>query len=226
MLIDFTMKKTTHILLFLLGITFCGVGCTSKQSKTVKEEVPQVPTNIILLMGDDHGWEETGYNHHPFIQTPILDDMAKKGLVLERFYSAHPTCSPTRGSIITGRHQNRYGTYTPGWSIRPEEISVAQLLKDAGYTTAHFGKWHLGPVKKESPTNPGAMGFDTWVSHDNFFEMDPVLSRNGAPPVQILGEGSEVIIDETISFIDTAKQGGKPFFSVVWFGSPHEPYEA
>ena len=220
------MKKTTHILLFLLGITFCGVGCASKQSKTVIEESPQLPTNIILLMGDDHGWEETGYNHHPFVQTPVLDDMAKNGLLLDRFYSAHPTCSPTRGSIITGRHPNRYGTFTPGWSIRPEEISVAQLLKDAGYTTAHFGKWHLGPVKKESPTNPGAMGFDTWASHDNFFEMNPVLSRNGAPPIQILGEGSEVIIDETISFIDTAKEGGKPFFSVVWFGSPHEPYEA
>lgn len=177
-------------------------------------------------MGDDHGWEETGYNGHPFVQTPVLDDMAKRGLVLNRFYSAHPSCSPTRGSIITGRHPNRYGTFAPGWSIRPEEISIARLLKDAGYATGHFGKWHLGPVKAESPTNPGAMGFDTWVSHDNFFEMDPVLSRNGDPPVKIEGEGSEIIIDETISFINSSKKSDKPFFTVVWFGSPHEPYQA
>lgn len=185
---------------------------------------PPPKTNIILLMGDDHGWEETGYNGHPLVKTPVLDDMAKGGLVLNQFYSAHPSCSPTRGSIITGRHPNRYGTFSPGWSIRPEEISVAQVLKEAGYSTAHFGKWHLGPVKAESPTNPGAMGFDTWVSHDNFFEIDPMLSRNGAPPVKMQGEGSEVVIDEAISFIKDTKEN--PFFAVVWFGSPHEPYQA
>ncbi len=179
--------------------------------------------NIILLMGDDHGYEETGYNGHPFIKTPVLDDMAQSGLVLDRFYSAHGSCSPTRGSVITGRNPNRYGTFNAGFSIRPEEISIASLLKQAGYSTGHFGKWHLGPVKKESPTNPGAMGFDTWVSHDNFFELNPVLSRNGGEPVKFQGEGSKVIIDETISFIEKSEEN--PFFAVVWFGSPHEPYE-
>jgi arylsulfatase A-like enzyme len=82
----------------------------------------------------------------------------------------------------------------------------------------------VGPVKKESPTNPGAMGFDEWVSHDNFFEMDPVLSRNGEVPQTIKGEGSEVIVDETIKFIHKSKNKNKPFLAVVWFGSPHEPY--
>jgi arylsulfatase A-like enzyme len=182
------------------------------------------PTNIILLMGDDHGWEETGYNGHPFLHTPVLDEMAATGLRLDRFYSASPVCSPTRGSVITGRHPNRYGTFTPNWSIRPEEISVAHLLKQAGYHTGHFGKWHLGPVKAASPTNPGAMGFDTWLSHDNFFEIDPVLSRDGGVPEQFRGESSEILIEETIRFIETAKENGQPFFGVVWFGSPHEPY--
>ena len=195
------------------------------QALALDLEEPKKP-NIILLMGDDHGWEETGYNQHPFIQTPVLDEMAKNGLVFDRFYSAHPSCSPTRGSIITGRHPNRYGTFTPGWSLRPEEISIAQLIKDRGYTTAHFGKWHLGPVKEESPTNPGAMGFDTWVSHDNFFEMNPVLSRNGATPVKIEGEGSEIIVDEALSFIRNSKENDQAFFAVIWFGSPHEPYQA
>ncbi len=57
--------------------------------------------NIILLMGDDHGWEETGYNGHPYVQTPVLDEMAATGLRLDRFYAAHPNCSPTRGSVLT-----------------------------------------------------------------------------------------------------------------------------
>lgn len=180
--------------------------------------------NIILCMGDDHGWDETGYNHHPHVKTPVLDAMAASGLRLNRFYSAHPSCSPTRGSIITGRHPNRYGTFTPNCSIRPEEISLAQLLRKSGYLCGHFGKWHLGPVKAESPTNPGAMGFDEWLSHDNFFELNPVLSRNGGPPKQFRGESSELLIEETVRFIEAAKQRKKPFFAVVWFGSPHEPY--
>ena len=180
--------------------------------------------NIILLLGDDHGWDETSYNGHPFLKTPVLDEMAAQGLKMNRFYSSSPVCSPTRGSIITGRHPNRYGTFTPGWSIRPEEIGIAQQMKNAGYATAHFGKWHLGPVKAESPTNPGAMGFDEWLSHDNFFEMNPQLSRNGGPPVKFEGEGSEIIIREAIKFIKSAQEAGKPFFVVIWFGSPHEPY--
>ncbi|MBD3266733.1 sulfatase-like hydrolase/transferase, partial [bacterium] len=180
--------------------------------------------NIILCMGDDHGWDETGYNGHPHLHTPVLDEMAASGIRFDCFYAAHPSCSPTRGSIMTGRHPNRYGTFSPNFSIRPEEISIAQILSDAGYACGHFGKWHLGPVKADSPTNPGAMGFHEWLSHDNFFELNPYLSRNGGPPQQFHGESSEILIEEATRFINKAKKNGQPFFVVVWFGSPHEPY--
>src|SRR5690606_7387621 len=180
--------------------------------------------NIILLMGDDHGWGETAYNGHPHLKTPVLDQMAVSGLRLDRFYAASPVCSPTRGSVITGRHPNRYGTFGAGWSLRPEEIGIAQFMKEAGYATGHFGKWHLGPVKAASPTNPGAMGFDEWVSHDNFFEMDPPLSRNGSAPEQLGGGRSAVVMEEAIKFIDKARENKPPFVVVIWFGSPHEPY--
>lgn len=175
-------------------------------------------------MGDDHGWDETGYNGHPFVKTPVLDEMASNGLRFDRFYSGHPSCSPTRGSFMTGRHPNRYGTFAPGWSIRPEEITIAHLAKSMGYATGHFGKWHLGPVKKASPTNPSKMGFEEYLSHDNFFELNPVFSRNGEDPQTFEGESSEVIIDETIQFISKTNQSAQPFMAVVWFGSPHEPY--
>lgn len=182
------------------------------------------PPNFVLLMGDDHGWEETGYHGHPHVKTPVLDEIAATGLRLDRFYAGHPSCSPTRGSFLTGRHPNRYGTFAPGWSLRPEEITLAQIAGKAGYRCGHFGKWHVGTVKAGSPTNPGAMGFDEWVSHDNFFELNPSLSRNGGPPEMIEGESSEIVVREAIRFIDRARQEGKPFLTVVWFGSPHEPY--
>ena len=88
----------------------------------------------------------------------------------------------------------------------------------------HFGKWHVGAVKAGSPTNPGAMGFHEWLSHDNFFELNPSLSRQGGPPEVIQGESSEIVVNEAIRFIDRARKDGKPFFALVWFGSPHEPY--
>ena len=131
---------------------------------------------------------------------------------------------PDAGSVLTGRHPNRYGTFTPNWSMRPEEITIAHILGKAGYACGHFGKWHVGAVKAGSPLNPGAMGFDEWVSHDNFFEMNPQLSRNGGPPQRFEGESSEVVIDEAIRFIGGAAADRRPFLAVVWFGSPHEPY--
>lgn len=205
------------ISLIAIGLTY---SCQTARKETISTELP----NIILLMGDDHGWDEVGYNGHPYLQTPVLDEIAKTGLRMDRFYSASPVCSPTRGSVITGRHPNRYGTFTAGSSIRPEEISIAKILKDAGYATAHFGKWHLGPVKANSPTNPKAMGFDEYLSHDNFFEMNPSLSRNGAPEEIYKGESSEILVAEAIRFIQKAKERNQPFFVIIWYGSPHEPY--
>ena len=185
---------------------------------------PASRPNIVLMMADDQGWGETGYYGHPYLKTPVLDEMARTGLRLDRFYAASPVCSPTRASVMTGRHANRSGAFAPNWSTRPEEITLAQILKGAGYRTGHFGKWHLGAVKKASPLNPHRMGFDEYLSHDNFFEMNPPLSRNGAPPEIIPGESSELIVDEAVRFVRKVHAEGQPFFVVVWFGSPHSPY--
>jgi arylsulfatase A-like enzyme len=213
------LELALSVLVVLFSITF---SCTNATKENNTEQLP----NIVLLMGDDHGWDEVGYNGHPYVKTPVLDELAASGLRFDRFYSGHSTCSPTRGSFLTGRHPNRYGTFGPNWSLRPEEISIADLLKDAGYATAHYGKWHVGPIKKESPTSPGAMGFDEWLSHDNFFELNPVLSRNGETPQVVEGESSEILVDEAIKFIQKSTERDMPFLTVIWFGSPHEPYMA
>ena len=138
--------------------------------------------NIILLMGDDHGWEETGYNGHPHVKTPVLDEIAATGLRFDRFYSAGSQLLADRGTVITGRHQNRLGTFAPGWSLRPEEITIAHLLRKAGYAAGTLASGTSVRSRPRRPTNPGAMGFHEWVSHDNFFELNPSLSRNGGPP--------------------------------------------
>jgi arylsulfatase A-like enzyme len=180
--------------------------------------------NIVLMMSDDQGWGETSYNGHPYLKTPVLDEMASTGLRFDRFYAASPVCSPTRASCMTGRHANRSGAFGAGWSIRPEEVTLPQLMKDAGYRTAHYGKWHIGAVKKGSPLSPNALGFEESLSHDNFFEMDSELSRNGNLPESFKGDSSEYIVEEALKFAGKVTKEGKPFFIVLWFGSPHDPY--
>jgi arylsulfatase A-like enzyme len=102
------------------------------------------------------------------------------------------------------------GTFTPGWSFRPEEITSAHLLSKAGYHCAHLGKWHVGAVKKESPVSPLSMGFHECLSHDNFFEMNPSLSRNGGPPELFKGESSEILIRAGLTRQNHGRYGGWP----------------
>ena len=177
--------------------------------------------NVVLIMADDQGWGETGYYGHPRVSTPVLDEMASRGLRLDRFYAAAPLCSPTRTSVLTGRHPNRSGAFRPNFSTRPEEVTIAQLLKTQGYRTGHFGKWHVGAVKAESPVNPARMGFDEYLSHDSFFEMNPPLSRDGVAPKIILGESSEIVVAAASQFVRRAVSEGDPFFVLIWFHSPY-----
>jgi arylsulfatase A-like enzyme len=183
------------------------------------------PPNIVLLLADDQGWGDVGYNGHEVLATPTLDEMARTALRFDRFYAAAPVCSPTRGSILTGRNPNRFGCFSWGHTLRPQEITLAEALRTAGYTTGHFGKWHLGPVDAASPVSPGNSGFDEWFSSPNFFENDPLMSHNGKV-VRTDGEGSQVTVDAALEFIRRATSQQKPFLAVVWFGSPHNPHVA
>ena len=92
--------------------------------------------NIVLIMCDDLGWGDVGFNGNKVIRTPHLDAMAKGGMKFNRFYAAAPVCSPTRGSCITGRHPFRYGIpFANSGHMKPEELTLAELLKKQGYTT-------------------------------------------------------------------------------------------
>src|SRR6478735_8883692 len=105
--------------------------------------------NVVLIMADDLGWGDVAYHGNPKVHTPALDQLAKDGVVLERFYVA-PVCSPTRGSCMTGRDPNRYGTIWAGRvPLPPGEFTLGDLMKSAGYRTGFFGKWHLGTLTPE-----------------------------------------------------------------------------
>lgn len=220
--------------------------------------------NIILIMTDDQGWGDAGYQGHPELKTPNLDKMAAKGLVFNRFYAAAPVCSPTRGSVLTGRHPYRYGIpYANTGHIKKEEILLPEVLKEQGYTTGHFGKWHLGTMDKHvKESNRG--GYARHVQHyappwENGYDVcfateskmptwDPMINPdhqvNGANKGQkagdsfgsyywtgpgmlatenLEGDNSRVIMDRVIPFINRAVGNKQPFFTTIWFHTPHSP---
>ena len=208
-----------------LGVLGTGVGLAAARSLPVWGASASRKPNIVLCMADDQGWGDMAYNGHPVLKTPHFDAMAAEALRFDRFYAAAPVCSPTRASVMTGRHPNRSAVFKWGHALRPQEITVAEALKTAGYVTGHFGKWHLGSVVKGSPANPGACGFDEWFSAPNFFDNDPILSREGVA-VPTKGESSMVTVDAALEFIGKHADSAPPFLAVVWFGSPHLPHEA
>lgn len=193
---------------------FLAACCTARAADT---------PNFVLAMADDQGAGDMAYCGHPVLRTPNFDSLSREGVRFDRFYAAAPVCSPTRGSVMTGRTPNRFGCFKWGYALRPQEVTVAEALRKIGYTTGHFGKWHLGSLRPDSPTSPGHSGFDTWISSPNFFDVDPWLARNGKA-FHASGEGSEIIVDAALEFIRRAAKKGRPFLAVVWFGSPHAPH--
>jgi arylsulfatase A-like enzyme len=151
--------------------------------------------NIVLCMADDLGWADVGFNGNTIIRTPHLDAMAKNGLRFTRFYAQAPVCSPTRGSVLTGRHPYRYGIFTANAGhMLPQELTIAELLKASGYVTGHFGKWHVGTLTttiresnrggpKGAPhfAPPSEHGFDEYFSTEaKVPTWDPLLRPKNA----------------------------------------------
>ena len=136
--------------------------------------------NIVLLIADDAGWHDVGYNGSE-IQTPNIDHLAGQGVQMEQFYAC-PTCSPTRASILMGCPPSRYGILEPiagrsTLALPSDRGTLASLLHDAGYFTAQIGKWHLG-LRPE--TGPNKYGFDSSYGYLHG-QIDPLthIYKNG-----------------------------------------------
>ncbi len=196
---------------------------------------PAPRPNVILAMADDQGWGDTGYKGHATLRTPALDDMAARGVRFDRFYSGAPVCSPTRGSCLTGRHPFRYGIFFANadngegpskYALPAREITLAEVLRERGYSTGHFGKWHLGDFAGEKKSSPADNGFDHYFSTvRKTSTLDPTgYWRDGervSPDPR--GDDSTAMLDRALPFLKAAVGRRQPFFAVLWFHTPHLP---
>ncbi|QGJ70374.1 Hypothetical protein PBC10988_20690 [Planctomycetales bacterium 10988] len=182
------------------------------------EHDPKRP-NLILCMADDLGWGDMGYNGHPHIKTPNLDTMAEAGARLDRFYIGSPLCIPSRAGFLTGRVAVRCGMGNNRDAVshlRAEELTLAELVKERGYATGHFGKWHLGMLtpdykgEKKVLMTPGMAGFDEWfATPSSVATFDPYLDP-GPIARAVGGDRTLEEIDPRAGFINNGKPLKEP----------------
>jgi len=190
-----------------------------------------IKTSFVVILCDDLGYGDLGCFGHPHIKTPHLDQMARDGLRLTDCYAGAPVCSPSRAGLLTGRIPNRLGVYdwippNSPMHLQASEITLATLLKKAGYQTCHVGKWHCnGRFNSPDQPQPNDHGFDHWFSTQNNAgpsHKDPVnFVRNGKRVGPLTGYSSELIVDEALSWLGR-RDKSKPFLLMVWLHSPHE----
>jgi len=193
----------------------------------------QEKTNFMIILCDDLGYGDLGCFGNVTIRTPHLDRLASQGARLTDCYATAPVCSPSRAGLLTGRTPNRLGIYDwipsgHAMHLRKEEITLASLLKSAGYDTAHIGKWHCnGKFHSPEQPQPGDHGFNYWFSTQNNASPtheNPVnFVRNGEKVGPLEGFSCDIVAEEAIHWLDTVRQPDKPFFQFVCFHEPHEP---
>ncbi len=180
--------------------------------------------NIIIILSDDQGWGDLGFNGNQAVSTPMLDKMAKNGVSFQHFYVS-PVCSPTRAEFLTGRYHVRGGvssTSTGRVRLDLDETTIAQIFKKAGYSTAAYGKWHNGG---QAPYHPNSRGFDDFYGFcsghwGNYF--NPILEHNG----EIIRGKGFITDDLTNHAIDFIGQHSKsPFFLYLPLNTPHSPMQ-
>ncbi|KAL4220260.1 hypothetical protein ACF0H5_020667 [Mactra antiquata] len=193
--------------------------------------------NILLIITDDQGYNDIGYNSFYGIQTPVIDKLANEGLILDNYY-VQPICTPTRGQLYSGVHEIHTGLYTvirPGHRVGlPLNFpTIAGKLKEAGYSTHLVGKWHLGYyTKRHLPTR---RGFDSFFGllngHSNHFNYTVAQSydlhegENNADMAKYKGRYSTHLFAEKAINIINNHHGKNPLFLVVSFTAPHEPLQ-
>lgn len=222
------MKKIKLLLYgFLIGVSL--ISC-DKQKK--------VKPNIVFILADDLGYADLSSYGSKFINTQFLDEMALSGAKLTSYYSSQAVCSASRAAILTGAYSNRIGingAFGPNSKrgINENELLISEMLKENGYKTGIFGKWHLGDADEFKPTRHGFDEFfgilfsnDMWPFHPEFpnaFPDDLMLYRN-EKPIETLIDQSDLtkrITDESIRFINENKDN--PFFLYIPHPQPHVP---
>jgi N-acetylgalactosamine-6-sulfatase len=181
--------------------------------------------NVLFILADDLGWGDLGCYGHPQVKTPSLDRLARQGTLFTQFYVNGSVCSPSRCAFLTSQlparqaihghfatHEMNRGRGMPNW-LDPKVPTVARLLKQAGYATAHVGKWHLGSGPGAPP--PAAYGFDFVRATTSGADTWP--EQNADPYFR--AKSTALFVDEILTFIRANK--GKPFYAQMWTLVPH-----
>ncbi len=222
--------------ILLLFLCFAVFSCGTEVSKHNKAENPP---NIVLIFTDDQGYQDVGVFGSPDIETPNLDQLASEGVKLTSFYAAQAVCSASRAGILTGCYPNRIGIHNammPNSKIglHPSETTLAELLKDNGYKTAIFGKWHLGDHPNFLPIKHGFDEYfgipysnDMWPNHPQqgtIFNFGPLPVFENESVVDTLTDQSQLttqITNRSVDFIN--RNWDTPFFLYVPHPQPHVP---
>ncbi len=214
-------------------------GCSNNPEKHNSKEETTAKPNVIIVLTDDQGWADVGFNGATDIPTSNLDRIAKEGIIFSNGYVSHPYCSPSRAGLLTGRYQARFGHDCNLPYLEENDASIgtplsekmiSEALKEQGYRTAAIGKWHVGDHPE---LHPNAQGFDHWFGfaggNMNFwgYPQTPLktILRNGKPvPQNELSYLTDDFTDEAIRFIN--KNDNKPFFIYLAYNAPHAPDHA
>jgi len=181
--------------------------------------------NVLFILTDDQGWGDAHFASHPYVRTPNLDRLASQSTWFKQFYVAATVCSPSRCAFMTSHFPARHqihghfaehainaSRHMPDW-LDTNAVTITKLLRDAGYATGHFGKWHLGGG--EGAPTPDVYGID---------DVRAMVCRNPAwtePAKTFWAKSTTVIVDEAIRFIKANKD--RPFYANVWTLLPHAP---
>ena len=184
--------------------------------------------DVVLVMLDDSGYTDFGC-YGSDVDTPNIDAFAAEGIRFTDCHAAAPNCSPSRAGMLTGRIPSRVGIYSylprkHPMHLRDEEITIAELLRPAGYATGHFGKWHLSDLGNPDQPGPNDQGFDHSLGTSNNAEPsheNPVnFVRNGEAIGKVEGYSCQVVVDEAIGWMETVPADDN-LFACIWFHEPH-----
>lgn len=201
-------------------------------------EIPETRPNIVLIYADDLGYGDLGVYGHHTIQTPHLDRLAREGVRLTNYYAPSPLCSPSRAGLMTGRTPFRSGirSWIPAGTpvqLEAAEVTLATLLRQVGYETFLGGKWHLNAgLDQAEQTQPQDHGFDHWLALHAFpipHNRNPTnFYRNGEALGEVEGFTAQIVIDESIAWLEGRRQGGSssaaPFFMYLAMIEPHSTH--
>jgi arylsulfatase A len=196
------------------------VGALAAQSQ------PRKP-NLIMILADDMGFADVGFNGRKEWSTPNLDRLASQGTVFNRWYTAMPLCAPSRACLLTGKYTIHHGVRNNSIDIPKDEVTIAEALKPLGYATALCGKWHHGNLPGGGFTHPLDQGFDQtfgYLDAIHAWEHFPKKFWRGRTEEPVSGFSADLIVDDASKFIRAHQQ--QPFFLYCAFIEPHFLIEA